>query len=104
VFLSILGRGTKEGGVVVGEHVWGKTGFRVRDVLGYCSYEEGIGPYCYVMRQGGGLFQQEALDPCAGRTGEDCVLEGLWSSAAPWTGWVRVLVEPRGVGGQVAFC
>jgi len=35
------------------------------------------------MRQGGDLFQQEAADPCAGRAGEDGVLEGLWSSLAP---------------------
>ena len=55
------------------------------------------------MRQGGDFFQQEASDPCAGRAGEDGVLEGLWSSLAPWVGWVRVLVEPRGVGGQIAF-
>jgi len=56
------------------------------------------------MRQGGDFFQQEASDLCAGRAGEDGVREGLWSSLAPWAGWVRVLVEPRGVGGQVALC
>jgi len=56
------------------------------------------------MRQGGGFFQQEASDPGAGRAGEDGMLEELVSSPAPWTGWVRVLVEPRGVGGQVVFC
>jgi len=30
---SILGRGSKGGGIVVGEHVQGKAGFRVCDVL-----------------------------------------------------------------------
>jgi len=58
-----------------------------------------MGPYCCVVRQGGDLFQQEVSDPCAGRAAEDGVLKGLWSSPAPWTGWVRVLVEPQGVGG-----
>jgi len=32
------------------------------------------------------------------------VLKGLWSGLALWTGWVRVLVKPRGVGGKVALC
>jgi len=80
----------------------GKPVFRVCDVLALCLYEEGIGPYCCVMRQGGDFFQQEASDLCAGRAGADGMLEGLWSSLAPWAGWVRVLVKPRGVGGLIA--
>jgi len=66
-------------------------------------YEEGIGPNCCVVRQGGDLFQQEAPDPCVGRAGEDGVLEALGSGLAPQAGWVKVLVEPGGVGGQIAF-
>jgi len=31
------------------------------------------------------------------------VLEGLWFSPTSWAGWVGVLVEPQGVGSQVAF-
>jgi len=31
------------------------------------------------------------------------VVEGLWSSPVSWAGRVRVLVEPRGVGSQVAL-
>jgi len=100
---SIWGRGTKGGGIRAGKHVRGKAGFRVCDLLAKCLCEEGIRPYCCVVRQGADIFQQEIPDPCAGRAGEDGVLEGLWSSPEPWTGWVRVLVEPRGVGGQVAF-
>jgi len=38
--------------------------------------------------------REQASDPCAGRAGVDGLLAGLWSSPTPWTGWVRVLVEP----------
>jgi len=55
------------------------------------------------VRQGGDFLQQEISDPCAGRAGKDGVLEGLWSSPASWAGRVGVLVEPRGVGSQVAL-
>ena len=50
------------------------------------------------------LLSEEISDPCAGRAGENGVLEGLWSSPASWAGRVRVLVEPRGEGSQVALC
>jgi len=32
------------------------------------------------------------------------MLEGLWFDSTSGTGCVRVVVEPGGVGGQVAFC
>jgi len=79
---------------VVGEHVRGETRFGVYDVLAQCSYEEEIGPYCCVMRQGGDILQQEVPDPCAGRAGEDGLLEGFWSDLASWASWGWVLVEP----------
>jgi len=39
-----------------------------------------------------------------GRAGKDGVLEGLWFSSAAGAGKVWVLIEPRGVCGQVALC
>ena len=49
-------------------------------------------------------MEQEVPDPCAGRAGEDGVLEGLRSSPAQLPGWVRALGEPGGVGSLVALC
>jgi len=42
---------------VVGEHVRGEAGLRVRDVLAYGSSEVGFGRYCCVMPEGGDIFQ-----------------------------------------------
>jgi len=68
-----------DGGEAVGEHVWGKAGFGVSDVLTQSSYEEGVGPCCCIVRHGGDIFQQEVSDPCAGRAGED----GCWKDSGP---------------------
>jgi len=78
----------------VEEHVRGVTGLCICDVLASCSYEKGFRLYCRIMRQRGDIFEQEVSDPCAGRAGEDGVLEGLWSGFAPRAGWVSVLVAP----------
>jgi len=49
------------------------------------------------------VLHQEVSDPCTGRAGEDTVVEGLRSDLASWAGWVWVLVEPRGVRGQITL-
>jgi len=89
---------------VVREHVRGEAGFSICDVLAQGSDEMRLGTNCRIVRKGGDLVQQEVPDSCAGRAGEDGLLEGLWSSLASSAGWVLVLVEPRGMGGQITFC
>ena len=63
----------------------------------------GFGPEGGVVPEGRDLFQQELSDPCSGGAGEDGVLERFWFNSAAGAGQFRVLVEPGGMGSQIAL-